>query len=58
MKDYVIYNLRLANLLAQKGHPIKSVGINKNNPKYSVYYFEDTAELRELVKSFKQNPYQ
>lgn len=58
MKDYVVYNLRLANLLAKKGFTIKSVGINKNNPKYSVYYFEDTAGLREIVKSFKENPYQ
>ena len=41
--DLVVYSLRLANLLARCGCPIKAVGINKNNPKYNIYYFENTA---------------
>lgn len=58
MKDYIVYSLRLANILTNKGYQIKRVGINKNNPKYNIYFFEDTAQLREVIKDFKSNPYQ
>lgn len=57
MKDYVVYSLRLANLLACKGFQIKGVGVNKNNPKYNVYYFENTEELKNTVDFLKNNLY-
>ena len=57
-KEYIVYSLRLANKLANNGYSINRVAINKNNPKYNVYFFEDSAELRQIVENFKQNPYQ
>lgn len=53
MKDYIIYSLKLANYLANKGYQIKKTAININNPKYNVYYFEDLPELRAEVENFK-----
>lgn len=58
MKDYIVYSLRLANYLAKKGFQIKNTGVNKNNPKYNVYYFDCSEALLEEVKNFKSNPYQ
>lgn len=55
--DLVVYSLRLANKLAGSGCPIKAIGINKNNPKYNVYYFEDTAAAQQIINDFKKNPY-
>lgn len=58
MKDYVVYGLRLANFLIGRGFELKNTGININNPKYKVFYFEDSKELRAAVVSYKNNPYQ
>ena len=57
-KEYIVYSLRLANRLAYYGFSVKRVGINKNNPKYNVYFYEDSAELRQVVEEYKKNPYQ
>ena len=46
MKYYTIFSLRIANILAKKGYQIYGSGVNAKNPKYSVFYFEDTPELR------------
>lgn len=51
-KDYVIYSAQLARYLTKKGFEIKNTEANFNNPKYKVYYFEDTAELRSAVSSY------
>lgn len=56
-KDIIVYSLRLANKLAFYGHPVKAVGINKNNPKYNVYFYEDTEAVRQIIEEHKKNPY-
>ena len=48
-KDYVIYSLRIANILINKGFQLKGARVNFKNPKYMVYMFEDTAELRAAL---------
>ena len=48
-KDYVIYNLKIANLLINAGFEMVGSGINTKNPKYRVFYFKDTPELRAAV---------
>lgn len=54
MNDYVVYNLKIANTLINKGFEMVGTGINTQNPKYRVFYFKDTSELRaainELIK--------
>lgn len=57
MKDCIVYSLRLAHSLINKGFELKNTGINKNNPKYKVFYFEDSEALRAAIDSYKQNPY-
>lgn len=51
-KDYVVYSLRLANILSNKGFQIKGTRINYKNPKYTVFMFEDTEELRKAIKRY------
>ena len=50
-KDYIIYRLDVAHKLMMKGFELKHIAINKYYPKYNVYYFEDTVELRETVNA-------
>lgn len=54
MRDYAIYSLRLAHELTNKGFQIVGTGINFSNPKYKVFYFKDSAELREAVAAFSK----
>ena len=54
MKDYIVYSLRLANKLVNCGYQVKAVSINKNNPKYNIYYFEDTEKLRKDFSSIQK----
>ena len=53
MKDYVVYSLKMANILARKGFKVKGSGINTKFPQYLVYYFEDTPELRAAIAEIK-----
>lgn len=52
-KDFIIYNLRLARYLIDNGFIYKKTAVNINNPKYNVYYFEDSNELRNAVEQYK-----
>ena len=49
MKDYMVYSLRVATALVDKGFEVINTSININNPKLKVFYFENTKELREAV---------
>ena len=51
MKTYTVYNLKIANKLARKGFKLIATGINNKNPKYFVYFFEDTEEFRAELQS-------
>lgn len=55
-KDYVVYSLQLAHELTNKGFEIKATGINFNNPKLKVFYFENTVELQKAIKEFNTQP--
>ncbi len=54
MKTYTIFNLRFANILARKGFQLVGTGVNYENPKFFVYHFEDTPELRAELKRLMQ----
>lgn len=49
-KDYAIFSLRVANILANKGFKIINSRVNYKDPKYMVYYFEDTPALRNALE--------
>jgi len=51
MALYTIFMQRIANELESKGFNVVKMATNKKNPKYMVYYFEDTVELREALRS-------
>lgn len=49
MKDYCVFTLKLANKLVDKGFKVIRTGINLDKPQFKVFYFEDTAKLRQAV---------
>lgn len=49
-KPYVVYSMRVANALIRKGYEMIGSRVNYKNPKYLVYLFEDTQELRQAVQ--------
>ena len=48
--DIIIFKERIARELIDCGFEIKSVAPHKYEPKELVYYFEDTKEIREILK--------
>lgn len=49
MKQYTVFSLRIANILARQGFEIVGSGVNAKNPKLSVFYFEDTPAFRAAL---------
>ena len=47
MKLYSVFMTWAAARLCNSGFPILPMGRNQKNPKYIVYQFEDTPQLRE-----------
>lgn len=48
--DVVIFSNRLTNELIENGFNIKRVGLNKKDNKETVFYFENTEELKNYLK--------
>lgn len=53
MKKYCVFSLRIANQLVKRGFEIIETGINLDDPKYKVFFFEDTAEFRKAFELIK-----
>lgn len=49
-KNYTVYSLRLANELVSRGFMIVGTGVNDKNPKYNVFFFENTAAFRKALE--------
>ena len=52
MKFYVCKRMRLLTLLQENGFKYLKQQKDRNNPRYSVWIFEDTPELRSTVESY------
>lgn len=48
-KRYIVYRLSVADELVSMGYEVIGLGVNIRNPKYKVFFFEDTEELRAAV---------
>lgn len=53
-KLYIIYMPRIAAALREMGFKIIKVSPNIKKPQYDVYWFEDTAELRQAIPAAKE----
>lgn len=53
MKKYVVFSLKYANELVKKGFQIVETGINIDDTRYKVFYFEDTEDFRKAFKEIK-----
>lgn len=49
MALYAIFNIRVANELEKQGFKVIKMDVNHKNPRYMVYYFEDSVALREAI---------
>lgn len=52
---YIVKSLDLANWLCRRGYRILKVEDNVENPKYKVFLFEDTKEIRNKVTEYLLN---
>lgn len=50
MNEYVIYSKRLANELVSRGFKLIRTELNIKYPKYLVFIFEDSKDLRSFIK--------
>lgn len=52
----VIYSLKIANELQDKGFKIKDIGVNLKDVSKKVFVFEDSEELFLELKKYNINP--
>ena len=52
-----ILSLRMARELEKRGFQHVSLGINYNQPKFNVYYFEDSNEIRNEINKILGRKY-
>lgn len=56
MKYFVVFSKRLSKALVSNGFEIKKIEKNKKNPKYNVFLFEETLELKNNISKILKNP--
>ncbi len=49
---YIVRSLALANWLCGQGHPILKVEDSEKNPRFKVFLFEDTKNVRNSVTEY------
>lgn len=49
MALYAVFNMKVANELEKQGFKVIKMDKNRKNPRYMVYYFEDSVEFREAL---------
>lgn len=52
---YSVYKMRLAGYLMMHGFPLLDIGTNAHNSNYRVFYFNDSAQLRETIAEYFKN---
>lgn len=53
MRIYVVKTMRLASWLINEGFKKIREQTDRNNPKFNVFLFEDTIELRSALERYK-----
>ena len=47
---YTIFTQKIANQLESRGFKVMKIAPNYKNPRYVVYYFEDSVALRKALQ--------
>ena len=50
---YIAKTLRMMNYLVRQGFDCIKVKTDRNNPKFKIFIFEDSEELRNCLKHYK-----
>ncbi|EKY26575.1 DUF5659 domain-containing protein [Clostridium celatum] len=53
-KWYIIKTFKMCRYLQEKGFEIIKIMPNKENPKWNVFAFEDSNELRQAMEQYKK----
>ncbi|MFB7641383.1 DUF5659 domain-containing protein [Peribacillus butanolivorans] len=53
MKDYLVYNLLLANHLLNEGFRIKAIHKHKHYENKLVFFFENDSKIIEAINKYK-----
>ena len=51
---YIVRSLSMTNWLCNNGHKILKVEDSEKDPRFKVFFFEDTAALHNTMKRFKK----
>ena len=57
-KDYIVFSKRLAKTLINCGFELKEIKPNRKRPKYDVYLFADSLQLRETISKITSKTHQ
>lgn len=49
MALYAVFNMKVANELEKQGFKVVKMDKNHKDPRYMVYYFEDSVAFREAL---------
>ena len=52
-KDLVIFNINFAQEIIRAGHNLKNVAPSKSDTTKTVFFFENTEEIRELLTQLR-----
>ena len=50
MELYAVFNMKVANELEKQGFQVVKMDKNHKDPRYMVYYFEDSVEFRTALR--------
>lgn len=50
MALYAVFNMKVANELEKQGFQVVKMDKNHKDPRYMVYYFEDSVEFRTALR--------
>lgn len=54
MKNHItVFNAGLAKKLIKMGYIVRDIEPNKENPLKTVFFFEDSAEIKNIIKDYQ-----
>jgi len=51
--NITVFNAGLAKKLIKLGYVVKDIKPNKNNPQKTVFFFEATEEIKNIIKNYQ-----
>lgn len=52
-KNITVFNAGLAKKLIKMGYIVRDIKPNKNNPQKTVFFFDATEEIKNIIKNYQ-----